>query len=175
MKTIPLTRGKVAIVDDEDFEKVDAIKWYALKRRELWHASHKDKKRACIYMHRFIMAAPDGFEVDHVNGDGLDNRKVNLRVCTKRENARHRRSGDKTKTSRFQGVSRHPNGRWRAAICAGPPGPDGAAKQIHIGHFKDENDAARAYDRAALKYFGPFAVTNFPREDYVDGSCNANL
>ena len=166
MKEIPLTRGMVAVVDDEDFEAMSAFRWQAIRRRNKWHAARTENDRS-IYMHRVLLDAPPGLEVDHANGDGLDNRRCNLRLATKRQNAQNRRSGGKGKASRFHGVTFHlSRKRWRAVICAGPPDKRGNAKQIFVGHFVDEADAARAYDRAAIKYFGAFALTNFPREEY---------
>lgn len=166
MKEIALSQGQVAVVDDDDFARVAQFKWYAIQRSGKWHAARKPKSGA-VYMHRFLMDAPDGAEVDHVNGNGLDNRRENLRICSKRENARNRKSGARAKSSRFHGVTLHPRGnRWRVVICAGARDRRGNAKQIYVGHFIDETEAARAYDRAALKHFGAFAATNFPKEDY---------
>lgn len=97
MKTIQLTRGMVAIVDDDDYDHVTQFSWYAIKRRRLWHAAHKRTNKP-LYMHRVLLNAPPDMEVDHANGDGLDNRRHNLRLCTKRQNAQNRRSGAKGKS-----------------------------------------------------------------------------
>lgn len=166
MKTIALTKGMVAIVDDDDFAMVSCFQWHALRRRNKWHAARTANGRS-IYMHRVLLNAPPDREVDHANGDGLDNRRFNLRLATKRQNAQNRRSGDPRKASQFHGVSLHPRGnRWRVLICAGEPDKRGNAKQVYVGHFIDEVEAARAYDRAAIKHFGAFALTNFPKEEY---------
>lgn len=85
MKEIPLTQGKVALVDDEDCERLNQFKWYALKRPNTWYAVRNvwvENKRTAISMHREIMDASRGQEIDHKNGDGLYNLKVNLRFCT---------------------------------------------------------------------------------------------
>lgn len=148
-REIPLTRGKVAIVDDEDFEWLSQWKWcagcagkYALRGHE----------RRALYMHRFILGASAGTLVDHVNGNGLDNRRCNLRLCTTRENSRNQRG-----RALYKGVYRdfrRADGVWRARIKL----PD---KTLHIGAFDTPEAAARAYDAAAIKHFGDFARLNF--------------
>jgi len=168
-RTIPLSQGKVAIVDDEDYEALVRFKWHAIRRRGLFHAVRSEQvngKKHSIYMHRFLLGEPPGQEVDHENGDGLDNRRTNLRACTKRQNARNRVHGG-SKSSRYHGVCWHAwSSRWRVVICAGPVNTRGHSKQLYVGSFKDETEAARAYDRAALQHFGPFAKPNFPKEGY---------
>lgn len=172
MKVIALTQDKFALVDDHDFERVSQFKWQAYKRKNgLWHAARTVKSggvKSTIYMHRFLMDAPPQVEVDHCDGDGLNNQRHNLRAATKRQNARnrwHRVRG--SKTSQFHGVHFTAKfRRWQAHICAGAIDGKGHAKQIYLGRFLSEEEAARAYDRAALKHFGDFAKTNFPRRDY---------
>lgn len=171
MKTIPLSLGKVAIVDDDDYDAISEHKWHAVKRRSLWHAMRTEKRnghKKTIYMHRIIVGALPGEEVDHKSGDGLDNRKENLRRCTHRQNGQHRKLPSQRKTSRFHGVHWYgQRNRWRVVICAGPRDASGKAKQLHVGLFRNEIDAARAYDAAAIEHFGTFAITNFPREEYA--------
>jgi hypothetical protein len=106
-----------------------------------------------IFMHRQIMQPPDGLVVDHINGNGLDNRWCNLRICTQRQNTHNRRR--MRRSSRFVGVSRHQN-KWRASICC-----DG--KDHYLGLFDDEIEAAKARDRETLRLFGEFAYLNFPK------------
>ncbi len=106
-------------------------------------------------MHRLITRAPKGKVVDHENGDGLDNRRANLRVCDHRQNRRNHQRPRKGGASRFHGVGWWKRDqKWRAKISV-----DG--RTIHLGYFADEEDAARAYDQAAREHFGEYASTNF--------------
>lgn len=153
---IPLTRGLFASVDAEDFERFGSIRWQAKPA-----AQRGNKFYACGYvggrminMHRVIMEAPAGLTVDHVNGDGLDNRRANLRIATRSQNNANRVS---VSASGFRGVHKTPHG-YRAVISA----PDQMRGTIHLGHFDRLEDAARAYDRAALAQWGEFARLNFP-------------
>ena len=156
MKTIPLTRGMVAIVDDVDYEKVINIgRWYACKkgRCNFYARRHLTRVRTET-MHRFIIGDIEGKEIDHINGNGLDNRRENLRHCNHHENiANSRKSIDNT--SGFRGVSFDKSrAKWSARI-----GTNG--KQRFLGRFSTAEDAARSYDAAAIKYFGEFANINF--------------
>lgn len=169
-REIPLTKGRVATVDASDYEALAGFSWYALHRSNKWHAARTHKRegvKRTVYMHRQILGGPPGLEVDHENGDGLNNRRGNLRAATKRQNGQNRRQQSGTKSSRFHGVAWHGySDRWRVVICGGPLNDKGHAKQLYIGVYRDEEEAARAYDRAAIKHFGQFALTNFPRENY---------
>lgn len=110
-------------------------------------------RNVTCYLHRVIMNAPPGVQVDHINGDTLDNRRCNLRLCTHKENGHNRKL--QGGTSKFKGVTWHKRDRkWQAGIRHN-------GKQIHLGYFNDDVEAARAYDRAARKYFGEFARVNF--------------
>ena len=101
------------------------------------------------------MNAPAGMQIDHINGNGLDNRKVNLRLCNSSQNQRNARKR-KSGTSRFKGVDWHKESKkWRARICVN-------RKRIHIGRYKSEFEAAQAYDKKAIELFGEFASLNFP-------------
>jgi hypothetical protein len=159
---IRLTQGKVAIVDAEDFEWLSKFKWHAHKRGRTWYArrtAESDGSRQTKFMHREILERhscdlKEG-EVDHINGEGLDNRKLNLQVVTHAENIRKSRiqSGNK---SGFRGVSWHKRDRrWQAHIQV-------VKVRKYLGSFKSKIAAALAYDRAAEKYFGRFARLNFP-------------
>lgn len=158
MKEIQLTQGKVAIVDDEDFERVSKYKWYYNERYAKTTIHYKK-----VYLHKFLMECPKGMQVDHKDGDTLNNQKSNLRIATPAENTRNR-PGDKNSTSKYKGVSLHKqkdkrNGKiylyqcWQAHICI-----DG--KPSKIGGFKTEIEAAIAYNEAAKKHHGEFAKLN---------------
>ncbi len=159
VKEIALTQGKVALVDDEDYEELSKFKWYAAKNRKTWYVARAIGKRPHqrqVLMHREILGAQPGEQCDHINGDGLDNRRCNLRFCTNSQNQMNRRIYGGT--SRFKGVmwnKRHK--MWYAQIKH-----DG--KQYHLGCFHKQTDAAHAYDTAARNLFGEFARLNFPRE-----------
>jgi hypothetical protein len=154
VRYIPLTRGKFAIVDAEDYEWLSRYKWYTSGGSELY--AKRKMRGKTIFMHREIMQVPQGMVVDHINRNRWDNRRSNLRVCTQGQNTRNRRSfGGK---SRFKGVHWHAQTRkWVAAICLN-------RKKTYIGQFRDEREAALAYDRKAAELFGPFAYLNFPDE-----------
>jgi hypothetical protein len=164
MKTIPLTKGYSAIVDEEDYERVAAHKWCAAvehradgSERVYVQRSARKHGRGQVTekLHRFIINAPDGLQVDHINGNPLDNRRENMRLCTTSENTRNQRAG-MGGISAFKGVCYHKaSAKWLAYIKVN-------AKQKHLGQFADETDAARAYDAAAIKHFGEFARINFP-------------
>lgn len=155
---IPLTRGKVAIVSPEDYEAVSQFKWtlsgdgkYAYRNL---YAKGKGYDGA-VYLHRFIVQPPPGKEVDHINRDGLDNRRSNLRVVDRSSNEQNKR---KFGNNRFRGVSRSafaPKDRpYMAKICK-----DG--KQHVLGYFAVEEEAALAYDAKAREFHGKHAATNF--------------
>jgi hypothetical protein len=162
MKQIPLSQGKFAIVDDEDFEMLSTHKWHAAKHKNknVFYArtniiTPEGKKTTCS-MHRIIlMINTDTSVCDHKDGNGLNNCKSNLRTCNLFQNARNR-CKHKNGISTFKGVyldKRH--GRYQSSIRVN-------GKNISQGYFKDQESAAIAYDNAAKKYFGDFARLNFP-------------
>lgn len=154
---IPLTRGLVAIVDQEDAARVLALgPWSAFPRGRNWYGRrtvrYEDGRGGSLYLHRVILDVP---RVDHINGDGLDNRRANLRSATHADNMRNsRRRSDNT--SGYKGVSAS-GWRWVARVYVD-------SRRLHLGTFASPEEAARAYDAAALELHGEFARLNFPKE-----------
>lgn len=157
MKEIPLTRGKVAIVDDGDFPELSKHKWYARIGRHKPYAVRTGSRNEIIRMHRVIMNAPDGLEVDHISGDTLDNRRANLRICTRGQNAANIPS-NRNKNG-FKGVHKSYR-KFHAKISC-------KRVRYHLGPHTTPEEAARTYDRKAIELFGEFASLNFPRSDYA--------
>ena len=177
-REIPITKGYVAVVDDDDYDWLSKHRWcasvdkrdqYVSVRTTMYKYFEGYKWRRGIKMHRMILDAKPGEVVDHINGDPLDNRRENLRLCTLKENSRN---ATKQKmfagapcTSKYKGVSlctsKPFKGKygeyqyWRAGI-----GHNGVFH--YIGQFKTEKEAALAYDEEAIKRFGEFAKLNFP-------------
>lgn len=155
-KQIPLTQGKVALVDDADFQHLTQWLWHAHKGKgERWYAYRKEGPRAAqktIAMHRQIINAPPDLEVDHRDNDGLNNQRYNLRVCTHAQNGQNRGKLS-TNTTGYKGVYPY-YGRYLAKIGVN-------RETIPLGDFTTPEEAARVYDEAARKYHGPFAKTNF--------------
>jgi flagellar basal body P-ring protein FlgI len=160
MKRIKLTQGKYTTVDNEDFERINQFKWYAHYRNGNWYAIRNTKrinsKQTLIRMHRFIMNCPKKLEIDHISHNTLDNQKVNLRICTRSQNNMNRKIQQKRETSsKYKGVSWHKsNKKWEAQIKLN-------GKNIYLGIYKIEVEAARAYDKKAKELFGEFANLNF--------------
>lgn len=157
--TIPLTQNACAIVDPEDFGLLDEHKWWLRATSEhLRYAARKENGKM-IYMHREILNTPAGMHTDHINGNGLDNRKSNLRICTPTQNQHNSIKWANT-SSRFKGVSWKKSARkWEAYIRINK-------KLIHLGHYNSEIKAAEAYDDKAIEIFGEFANLNFPSQSY---------
>lgn len=159
-KQIPLTQGQVAIVDDEDFERVNQFKWHANwnKSTKSYYAYGKQRlgigKRTTMLMHRFILGANKGEKTDHWDHDTLNNTRNNLRICTQSQNNGNLRKRTGC-SSKYKGVyfckKEH---AWNARIRFDGP-------QIHLGYFRNEENAARAYDVAAIAKWGEFAMLNF--------------
>ena len=160
-RRIPLSQGKFAIVDPDDYYRLNIHKWFVSKVGHTYYARRHIRtngglKKTTVCMHRAIMNAPDHLLVDHINHNGLDNRKVNLRLATKAQNSRNTRKTTKKTRSRYKGIYYHKQNKcWYARITAN-------GITFPIGSFKDEIAAAKAYDRAAKKYHGKFAGLNFP-------------
>lgn len=151
-RRIVLNRGRFAMVDAEDYDRLAKYRWYCIGSQGYLYAIRSEANRM-IKMHRDIVQPPTGLYVDHKNHNTLDNRKSNLRVCTPAQNCFNRIPSQKG-TSRYKGVYwSSDKKRWAAII-----GFEG--KHIHIGHFDYELDAAIAYDDRAAELFGEFAALN---------------
>jgi hypothetical protein len=149
-KEIYLTKGMVTLVDDEDYIILSKFNWQALKHGGIWYAV---RSRCRIYMHREIMKTPSNMVTDHINHDGLDNRRCNLRICTQTQN-QYNREKHLRNTSGYKGVTwDKSNHKWRAQIRH-----DGV--YLSIGYFRSVTEAALAYNNAAIKYHGEFAKLN---------------
>ena len=152
IKEIELTQGKFAIVDDEDYDRLNQYKWrystgYAM--RAVWTKN----KQIAVLMHREVIGARPEFEVDHINRKRLDNRKENLRECTRSQNACNKpRIG---KVSKYRGVSKYgkSSSSWISRIKTN-------GKLFYIGSFKEEKEAAKKYNEYAIKFHGEFAILN---------------
>lgn len=157
MKEIKLTRGKAALVADEDVGWLNQWKWYATVSKNNFTAVRwvgKTDNRHKAHMHRQIMNASEGEEIDHINHNTLDNRRENLRLCTHQQNSMNRRKRTGL-SSIYKGVCWHKqHKKWLARIKINN-------KQFCLGYHKWEANAAKAYDEAAKKYFGEFACLNF--------------
>jgi hypothetical protein len=159
MREIPLTRGMVALVDDADYEALSHWSWsihdngrqmYAKRRSNV--AGHDN----VVKMHRQLMLPDPGQVVDHINGNGLDNRKANLRIASKSNNGANR-SKTIVNTSGYKGVFWHAQTRkWLVKVKRG-------GRQHYVGIFSDPIDAALAYDARAIELFGEYARPNFLR------------
>jgi hypothetical protein len=155
IRLIPLTKGKVAIVDAADYDWLSSFKWAANQKPGGIYAC-RHVKRKNIFMHRMIMNAPVGKFVDHIDRNGLNNRRCNLRLCSFAENIRNAVGWGKT--SRYKGVAkRKKDKKWISSIRYNN-------KFHYLGYFENETDAAKAYDKMARKFFGEFAYLNFPAD-----------
>lgn len=162
MKSITLTKGYIAIVDDDDFERLSAHKWTALVtgqrlkrvyayRRTGWDNA-KRRWSGMVLMHREIAKPIDGLDVDHIDGDTLNNQKQNLRPASRSENLANNRRA--IGVSGYRGVALTKRGEKAPyrVMCRGK----------YLGEFFDKIEAAKTYDAAAIKEFGEFAKLNFP-------------
>lgn len=157
MKLVPLSKGKFAMVDDEDYEMVMQLCWYwtSYNVHRTGYAAHgvaiKGKRIGLIYMHDMILRVPIGNEVDHRDGDGLNNQRYNLRAATRAQQIQNSRPRRGTQSG-YKGVWKNRD-KWTACIHVDK-------QRITLGQFDCPIDAAKAYNIAALKYFGEFARLN---------------
>lgn len=153
MKLIRLTKGTYASVDVEDYPKVAPYSWHKHNGGYATAWVDIDGTRKKVLMHRFILDAPSGVQCDHINGDRLDNRRQNLRLATHGENQFNR---SPRKEHRYKGIHYFArDGRYQVSIRKDN-------RQFHLGYWDTAEEAARAYDQAAVFLFGEFARTNFP-------------
>lgn len=155
MKKIPLSQGKYALVDDADFEELNKYNWFAHKKsRGIFYVERNyrriEGKQTTIKMHREIMQPLEGMVIDHIDGDGLNNQRSNLRICTGTENKQNQRKY-KNNTSGFKGVSFYRGSRkWGANIGAG-------GERVFLGLLTSKLKAYEAYCEACIKYHGAFS------------------
>jgi len=173
---IELTKGYYALIDKQDIDLINEHKWhiwskgnnsYAITNINIGNKSGQKFHKGRLYaprkirkvekMHRLIMKPPKGYEIDHINGDGLDNRRSNLRLCTRSENMMNRRKGPGNCTSQYKGVYKHDRPSYQRCFQS----HIFVNKKLKIlGYFYTEKEAALAYNEAAKKYFGEFARLN---------------
>ena len=156
-----MAQPKYAKVDPGDYERFRKHEWFTKKGRNSFYAFRRVAtgeagKKKLIYMHREIIEVGDGKMVDHINHDGMDNRSGNLRAATHSENMCHRKKRSGATQSKYKGIY------WRKDIRKWLVEIKFNKKRIYLGCFRDEIEAARAYDRAARKYHAEFACLNFP-------------
>jgi len=159
MKEIKLSQNKVALVDDEDYGFLNKWKWYADKDGNTYYAKRNtpcpDGKRRILLMHRLLMTPAPGQEIDHKDRNGLNNQKANLRVCTHGENRANSVCNNKTG---YRGVCKYGN-KWQAQIR------DYKGKgKLYLGTYGTPEEAAIAFNKAAIEKYGEFAVLNFKGE-----------
>lgn len=152
-KEIPINQGKHVLVDQEDFEWLSQWKWSLTSHGYACRSTTIGGIKNSYYMHREILKTQKGYDTDHINGDRLDNRRCNLRICTRSQNMLNV-LGNKNTTSKYKGVDWHKStGMWRIRIMV-----DG--KRINLGYSHSEDDAARIYNAAAVTHHGKFAKLN---------------
>ncbi len=149
MKEIILTKGQIAVVDDEDWERLIYFRWHLIDTRGMKYARRhflkSEQKTGGEYMHRAILTPPTGLFVDHLNGNGLDNRRVNLRLATTQENGRNRKRATNNRSGKTGVYFRANHNRWYADIKIG-------GKKIALGTFERLDDAVAARIEAEKQY-----------------------
>ena len=155
MKEIRLTKNKITIVDDMDYEKLNKYKWHTLSKKYTFYAVRKPKS-GVILMHREIMGLinKDNLQVDHKDGNGLNNQRSNLRICNNGQNQMNK-GKQSNNTSGYKGVNyKKEKNKWQANI-------EFKGKLSFLGYFATKEEAAKVYDKKARELFDEFAKTNF--------------
>jgi hypothetical protein len=159
-RLIPMSQPKYAKVDPCDYERLRKYEWLAKKGKNSFYAQKRvpagtPGKEKLVYMHQMLIQVPDGKVVDHVNHEGMDNRRINLRAATYSQNLYNRKKRSGATQSKYKGIYwRKKVRKWQASIKYNK-------KRIELGYYRDEIEAAKAYDLAAIKYHGEFACLNF--------------
>jgi len=154
MKEIVLTQNKVALVDDDDYNWLSRWRWHACRYGGLWYAmrnSRENGKWRKILMHRVILGDKVAEITDHKDRNGLNNQRSNLRPCTRSQNTAN---SQRKSRAGFKGVEQKSRNRWRAMIGI-------KEGRKNLGSFKSPEEAAKAYDEAAIERYGEFAILNF--------------
>ena len=177
MKKIPLTQGYFALVDDEDYKWLSGYKWHVSKVPNTYYAytytNNDQGERKRMSMHRLILGLKERSQkqCDHIDGNGLNNQKQNLRICSHQQNTYN--SKPRPGTSKYKGVCWNLRAqKWQVGLSLRS---NGIRNRIALGHYVDEEQAAKAYDLAAIYYFGDFARTNFDKSDYEKQTFNPDI
>jgi len=150
MKCISLTRGKSAIVDDDDYDYLSQFKWYCSSDGYAQRMVRENGGRHTVRMHRVILNTPKGMDSDHINRNKLDNRRSNLRIATRSENQANKRNQINSTSGRKGVVWNRRARKWQVKI-------EFRGERIHLGYFDDIDDASNAYKVKAEELFGEFA------------------
>lgn len=171
---IQLTQGKVAFIDDEDFHLISSRKWaYHIDKKNSSNeyavsSYYEDSKVKAYRMHRVILGISNPkILIDHIDGNGLNNRRLNLRICTPQQNCRNHKSKNKNSNHLFKGVS---NVSYKSNSIVKKPFRAHITidnRYIHLGCFVTQEEAAKSYDLNALKYFGDYACLNFKEDKMI--------
>ena len=158
-----MSQPRYAIVDPADYDRLKGHKWVTKKGDKTFYARRyiprgKGKNDTLVYIHQEIIKVPKGMVVDHINHDGMDNRRANLRAATHSQNLCNRKKRSGAMYSKYKGVHWHKHHKkWSSRITF-------QKKTIELGSFEDEIEAAKAYDEAAKIHHGEFACLNFPEK-----------
>ena len=164
-RKIPLTQGKFTIVDPEDYNRLAKYKWHLARSPTGFYAARWQRfpgknTRKRIWMHRQVICVPKNMVCDHINRNGLDNLRVNLRAATTSQNLCNRPKRKSKTRSKYKGLEWDKNqNKWKARI-------QHEGRKFYLGSFSSERAAARAYDNAAKKYHKEFASLNFPHSNH---------